>query len=332
MMCMSETSRPSPKPPTLGLVPLVLAAGILLAGGCDRPEDPAVNAASPVSETPDPAALAAATEAWHADRLATLAAPDGWLTLVTLAWLEPGPNRVGRREGDAVRHAGLPADHVGTLHVDGRTVRFEPAPGVAVDGVPADGMLRTDADGDPTVLEAGRCRFQVIDRGGMLAVRMRDPDAPTRTDFAGIERFAVDPAWRIVARFEPAAEDRTVPVTSVIGVVDDTAVAGRARFDHRGAAVDMVLHPAGDPDRFFVVFGDETNGSTTYAAGRFLLAERAGPDRVVLDFNRAYNPPCAFTAFATCPLPVPDNRLPFAVTAGEHAPAMAGSAAAGAGP
>lgn len=319
--------------PTFVSIPLILTGGILLAAGCDRPEESTVPSesftsssdASDASDAPGaPDDLVAATEAWHAQRLASLTDPDGWLSLVTLAWLDPGANRVGRGEDDQVRHEGLPVDHVGTLHVSGATVRFEPAPGASVVGMPADGMLQTDAGGTPTILKAGRCRFQVIDRGGMLAVRMRDPDAPTRTGFAGIERFAVDPAWRIEARFEPAPEDRTVPVESVIGVIDDTAVAGRARFDHLGESVDMVLHPTGDPDRFFMVFGDETNGASTYAAGRFLTVERAGSDTVILDFNRAYNPPCAFTAFATCPLPLPDNRLPFPVMAGEHAPAGAG--------
>jgi uncharacterized protein (DUF1684 family) len=189
----------------------------------------------------------------------------------------------------------------------------------------------SDADGDPTMLVAGRCRFHVIDRGGVYAVRMKDPDAPTRQGFSGIDRFPVDAAWRIEATFVPAAADTTVPVDSVIGVVDDTAVAGRARFERGGTAVDMVLHPGGDPDRYFVVFGDATNGRDTYAAGRFVAAERIAPDRVLIDFNRAYNPPCAFTEFATCPLPLPDNRLPFAVTAGERSPTPAAAAAPGGG-
>jgi uncharacterized protein (DUF1684 family) len=292
-----------------------VAAGLLAVGGvaCSSRE-PLVSHASSTDD------LAAATDAWHAERVAALTAPDGWLSLVTLAWLEPGANRVGRDPAAAVAYAGLPADHVGTLHVDGDGggIRFEPAAGVAVTGVPDDGMLRTDADGPPTVVQVGRCRFEVIVRGGRPAVRMRDPEADSRVGFNGIERFPVDPAWSIEAAFEPAAGGEEVAVDSVIGVVDQTAVAGRARFEQGGRAVDLVLHPGGAEDRYFLVFGDATNGRETSGGGRFLLVERSGPGTVRLDFNRAYNPPCSFTDFATCPLPVPGNRLPFAVTAGER--------------
>lgn len=261
------------------------------------------------------------TDAWHQDRIATLDSDDGWLTLVTLAWLESGENRVGSDPAATVSYAGLPAAHVGTLIREGDDVRFRAEPGVSIDGVPADGVLRIDSHEDgPTVITVGRCSFTVIERGGDLAVRMRDPEAATRTSFEGIERFAVDPAWRIEADLVTAADDARVEVTSVIGHVEATDVAGRARFTHSGVDVDMVLQAAGD-DAFFVVFADATNGDGSYPSGRFLRAERLGDDRVVLDFNRACNPPCAFTDFATCPLPVPSNRLPFPITAGERAPA-----------
>ena len=288
-------------------------AGAAAAGVACSQRELLVTRESPVADA------VAAADAWHAERIAALTAPDGWLSLVTLTWLEPGPNRVGRDPDARVTHAGLPADHLGTLHVaaDGSGITFEPAHGVAVSGVPAGGRLRTDADGSPTVVQAGRCRFEVIIRGGRPAVRMRDPEAPSRVAFAGIERFPVDPAWSIEAAFEPAADGEQVAVDSVIGVVDDTTVAGRARFEHEGRSVELVLHPGGE-DRFFLVFGDATNGRETSGGGRFLLAERTGPATVRLDFNRAYNPPCSFTDFATCPLPVPGNRLPFAVTAGER--------------
>ncbi len=306
----------SPVPPDDPPLPAASAA----SAATPAPPAPAATPATPV-DSADPTGLRAAVDAWHAERLARLTAEDGWLTLVGLDFLEPGPNRVGSDPGAVVSYPGLPAPHVGTLHVEPSGIRFEPAPGVRVDGVPADGRLRTDADGEPTLLVAGRCRFHVIERGGAPAVRLRDPESPVRTGFAGVERFPVDPAWRIEASFAAAGDGTTVPVDSVIGVVDETEVAGRARFRRGDVDVDLVLHPGGAPDRFFVVFGDATNGRDTYPSGRFLLAERTAPDTVTLDFNRAYNPPCAFTDFATCPLPLPDNRLPFAVPAGERAPA-----------
>lgn len=270
------------------------------------------------SDEREASGFAARTAAWHAERLERLTAPDGWLTLVALAWLEPGPNRVGNDPAAEVSYAQLPQPHVGTLHVTKDGVRFEPEPGLAFDGLPQDGRLVTDAEGEPTVVELGPIRFLVIERDGRRAVRMKDANAPTRTAFAGIERYPADPAWRIVADFVPAAAGVTASADSVIGAVYTFDVAGRARFVHDGHAVDMIL-PAASGAGHYVMFGDETNGDGTYAAGRYLLVEpSADGETVVLDFNRAYTPPCGFTPYATCSYPVPANRLPFPVTAGER--------------
>lgn len=259
------------------------------------------------------------TAEWHARRLERLTAPDGWLTLVALAWLAPGSNRVGSDPSASVSYAGLPRPCIGTLEVVERRVRFEPEDGVELRGRPADGWLRSDADGEPTVLELGTIRFHVIERGGRLAVRMKDASAPARTEFEGIERYPADPAWRIVADFVPADEGVTVEADSVIGAVYTLDVAGYARFERDGHTVSLVLPAAADGGIDAVMFGDETNGAGTYAGGRYLVVEAAADGKtVVLDFNRAYGPPCAFTPFATCSYPVPANRLPFAVTAGER--------------
>jgi uncharacterized protein (DUF1684 family) len=262
---------------------------------------------------------AAEVDAWHAERVRRLEADDGWLTLVGLRWLAPGENRVGQAASCAVAYEGFPVEDVGTItRVDG-ALRFEMAPGAAVEGVPADGVLRSDADGAPTVLTLGTCRFHVIRRGERYGVRVKDANAPTRRQFAGIERYPVDRAWRYEARFVPADAGATTPVDLVIGTTLDQEIAGRAELVMAGHAISMVLMPGSEPDRYFVVFGDGTNGSQTYGGGRFLEATRDG-DAVILDFNRAYNPPCSFTPYATCPLPVDDNRLPVPVTAGEKHP------------
>lgn len=290
---------------------LTLLATLGLAA-CRKEADAASQA---VSAPPE---LVAATDAWHAERLAKLQAPDSWLSLVALAWLEPGENRVGSSPDAEVSYAGLPADHVGTIVVTERGLRFAPAEGVAIEGVPADGVLRTDADGDATVLVLGDIRFHVIARGERLGVRMKDAAAPTRTEFAGIERFPVDESWRVVAEFVPVPEAETIDLDTVIGVRVESDVRGNARFERDGVEVDAVLF-ASSSGGSYLRFADATNGRDTYAAGRYLYVEPSTDgETVVLDFNRAYNPPCAFTEYATCSIPPKSNTFSFPVNAGER--------------
>jgi len=264
-----------------------------------------------------PEELRMSVDRWHENRLAELKSKDGWLTLVGLAWLDEGTNEVGSAPGRRVACDGLPAD-AGVFEVKDDAVTFRAADGVSVSGAPADGRVQSDADGSPTVLGIGNVRLHVIRRGDRLGVRMKDDTAPLRTRFEGIERYPVDPAWRIEATLEPVAGAETTPVELIIGTVVEEPVAAWAVFEHAGNQCRIMLSPGGGPGRFFVVFGDTTNGASTYGGGRFIEAVRTPDgDRVVLDFNRAYNPPCAFTPYATCPLPVESNRLPFAVEAGE---------------
>jgi len=290
-------------PPLAG----ALVLGTLALGAC--------RAVEPTDPTPD---LVAATDAWHAERIEELTAPDGWLALVGLFWLEDGPNRVGAAPVAEVSYDGLPLEHVGTLTVDGDRVTFEPASGAAVAGVPDDGVLWTDADGAPTVLAIEGVRFHVIDRAGHLAVRMKDAAAPMRTGFAGIARFSVDPAWRFEAAYVPAASGAEAEADTVIGLPAVLPITGRVRFERNGVAVDAVLFEAGDGGAY-LRFGDATNGKETYTIGRYLwVPPSEDGETVVLDFNRAFNPPCSFTPFATCSIPLPSNRFPFPVLAGER--------------
>jgi len=301
------------------LLPFVLA---LAAAGCgDAPEDPAPAVAHRRE-----------IETWRAERTAGLTAEDGWLSVVELAWLERGDNPVGS-EPDAV--VVLPADkaptEVGVFSVADGEVSFRAAPGVTGVEVVSGGepgpvapgrelALAADAEGEPTVLGLAGLRFYVIDRAGRLGVRVKDADSPARRGFVGIDYFPVDLAWRVEARFEPHDEPKTIPVPNVIGTVSDEPSPGVAVFRLDGATyrLDAIGEPA-DGELFFV-FGDATNGQTTYGGGRFLYAPVPDDEgRMVLDFNRAYNPPCAFTAFATCPLPPRGNDLEVAVEAGERA-------------
>jgi uncharacterized protein (DUF1684 family) len=272
------------------------------------------------SKTPD--AFREEIQAWRADRVRSLTAEDGWLTLIGLFWLEEGENRLGSGPDCPLR---LPANkapaRVGSLLLDQGQLRAELEPNVEVSsaGQPVSSIvLHSDADGQPTVLQLGDLSFFVIRRGDRFALRVRDRAHPARLDFAGIETYPADPAWRIAARFEPYRPPKPIAVPTVLGTIDEQESPGAAVFEVAGRVLRLDAL-GGDDGRLFLIFADETNGRKTYGGGRFLYAEPPSADGgVVLDFNRAYNPPCAFTDFATCPLPPRQNRLPIAVEAGER--------------
>lgn len=273
-------------------------------------------------DTTDPA-YRASTDAWHADRLERLQAEDGWLTLVGLHPLPPGTSSVGTAAGcDVVLDVAAP-DHVGTIEVAGGAISFTPDPGaeITAGGVPVTGTIElvTDAQGAPTVLVMGTVRCHVLARGDRYLLRVKDSSSPVRRQFRGIDRFPVDAAWRVTARLESVGMPPTVPITNVLGQVEQQPSPGVLVFELDGRTQRLI--PVGEPGGpLFLVFGDRSNGQDTYGGGRFLSADAPGADgRVVLDFNRATNPPCAFTPYATCPLPPPENQLPVAVTAGEKA-------------
>ena len=275
-------------------------------------------------ETPppvDPGYVAEIEMAWAA-REARLTAEDGWLTLTGLFWLEPGENRFGATEGVAVR---LPdgADDAGALILgaDGAvTLRPVPESGLTVNGDPAiEQVLASDATGRPDLLRSGRSMFYLIERGSKIGVRVKDPEAATLRDFPGLDHYPLDPAFRITTTFEPYTEPREVAIPTVIGEPSMMLAPGLLRFEIDGQGVTLEPYISDPDDRdLFLVFRDATSGDTTYGAGRFLSAELVdGSSDVVLDFNLATNPPCAFTPFATCPLPTPENTLFVAIEAGE---------------
>jgi len=288
------------------------AFGLLAAVGCDR-RPPA-----------DPAYLAE-FETWRAERLARLTAEDGWLTLVALAWLEPGDNPFGSAPTNRVVLPGRGVPPVAgtlTLDADGAVVlRTAPEAGIKVDGEPAtEARLRSDRDGSPQTVAVGPVRFHIIERGGRKAVRARDPGSPARASFPGIEYFPVDPRLRVTGTFEPYGEPREVRVPSHQGPDQTMLAPGIVRFEIFGQPCTLEpLAASPQPKSFFFVFRDATAGTETYGAGRFLDADAPDPStgKVMLDFNRAVNPPCAFTPYATCPLPPPQNVLPVRIAAGE---------------
>ncbi len=261
-------------------------------------------------------------EAWKAKRREELLLPDNWLTLVGLHVLKTGENTIGSARGNDVALPKGPARLArATVAADGKVMlRIEPGAEALIDGkraTEAELKLR-DGPTKATTVTVGSLSFFVMDRGGKRAIRVKDSEADARTNFAGLEYFPVDPAWRIEARWEPFEKLRMMPVTDRLGLTGPQLVAGKAIFERDGKRYEMLAIDEGAGKPLFFVFSDQTSGKETYGAARFIYTE-AKDGKVILDFNRAENPPCAFTPYAVCPLPPKENRLPFAVRAGERA-------------
>jgi uncharacterized protein (DUF1684 family) len=271
-------------------------------------------------------------EAWRAGRLARLRADDGWLVIAGLFFLVEGDNGFGSAEDNRVVLAAHSAPaHGGRFVLAGEQVSIVPAAetSLLVGGqpVPADGrVLRVEHAADAVTL--GDLRMVVIERetseGVRKAVRVRDLRSTRRAEFRGFDYFPLRADHRVTARFIPHPAGTTIPITSVLGKVSATRSPGKVTFELGGKqlSLDAVQDDPKDT-RMSVLFRDLTAGHESYGAGRFLYTEGLpGPDgRVVLDFNKAYNPPCALSPFVTCPLPPPQNRLDVRVEAGEMKPA-----------
>ncbi len=269
----------------------------------------------------EPARYERALAEWRADRVASLKGPDGWLNLAGLYWLKGGANSFGAAAGnDLVAPEGSAPPRLGDFVVDNGMVTFKTEPGVEVfhGELPVtDVLLTDDQDGEPTLLTHGSLAWTVIRRMDRVGVRLRNYDHPAIAAFEGIESYPTDPDWRIVARFEAYPEPRKIRLATVVqGLGWEPTVPGALEFEARGQSLSLEAYRS--DGGFFIVFADGTTGDTTYPAGRYLAANLPGPDgTTILDFNRAYNPPCVFSEFATCPLATPRNRLPVAVEAGE---------------
>ena len=257
---------------------------------------------------------------WRRQKDDDLRRRDSWLTLAGLHWLAEGRQTAGAAaSADVCLPPSFP-DHLGDFEVRRGQVFFHPAPSLTLDGLPPQGdPLQADTAEEPTFLRVGDLTLVVIERGRRLGLRIWDNGRLATADLPGRSWYAPDSAWRIEASFEPAGAQATIPVPSVTGDVATELLLGTAHFNLRGRSASLRAVPA-DGGRLWFLFGDTTNEATTYPSGRFLVAEGPRNGGTVLDFNRAYNPPCAFTPFATCPLPPSGNRLPFPIEAGERYP------------
>lgn len=272
-------------------------------------------------EEPEPARYESALAEWRAERVADLKGPDGWLNLAGLYWLKEGANSFGAAAGnDLVVPEGAAPPKLGDLVLENGAVTFRAASGAEVfhGEVPVtELLLADDREQEATLLNSGSLAWTVIRRMDRLGVRLRDYDHPAVTAFPGIKSYPADPNWRLEARFEPYPEPRTIRVSTVVeGLGWEPTAPGTLEFEARGQSLSLEAYRSND--EFMIVFADATTGDTTYPGGRYVAADLPGPEgTTILDFNKAYNPPCVFTEFATCPLATSRNRLPIAVEAGE---------------
>ena len=304
-----------------GAVAVMLLGTVLLASGASRGASPAQSAATTAAAA-DLQAERNSIDAWRAGRVGRLTSDAGWLTLAALFWLKQGENSFGRASSNALSldNASL-ADTAGSFVLAGHQVRFLAAPGAGVthDGRAVSSLdLTADAQGEPTVLASGSLRFFVIERAGNLGVRVRDLDNPHRRNFSGLTYFPVSTDWVCNARFEPYEPVRRLKIVNILGMEEEAQSPGAVVFTKNGREwrLDTVLETPGDQE-LFVMFTDTTSGHETYGGGRFLYIPLPQGHRALVDFNKAFNPPCALNDFATCPLPPPQNRLKLRVDAGE---------------
>ncbi len=260
-------------------------------------------------------------ESWRKQRLDRLTAPDGWLSLVGLEWLKPGTSKVGSASDNDIVIAKAPA-HLGSIERKGDkvTIKLAEDSGATIDGKRlASAELLDDAHAEPTTIAFGSVRFYLIDRaGGKKGLRVKDSEAKTRTGFLGIDSYPIDPGWRIEAKWVAFDPPHSLEIPNVIGTIDKMPVPGKAVFERGGKTFELLpVLETDDAKELFFIIADKTSGKETYGAARFIYSAMPKDGKVVIDFNKAYNPPCAFTSFATCPLAPPENRLGMAVTAGE---------------
>jgi uncharacterized protein (DUF1684 family) len=258
--------------------------------------------------------------AWRQEKEESLRADNGWLSLAGLFWLTQGEDPVGSAPDRPIRlPEGSAPGLAGSFLVRGGEVVFRAAPGVAwtSSGEPLDAItMAPDTSGAPTKISLGNVTMALIRRGERLAIRIWDRGAARRREFRGRKWFPIDPRYRVIGDFERFGEPRTILVPDVSGGVQRMESPGAVAFVLHGEPLRLTALQE-DEGSLFLIFTDATTGTSTYPAGRYLLTSAPNRGTLEIDFNRAYNPPCAFTPYATCPLPLPENRLAITIEAGE---------------
>ena len=246
---------------------------------------------------------------------------SNWLVLAGLFWLKPGTNSFGTAASNAiVLPEGTAPAKAGVFELNGDdvTVKMEPGAAATIDKQPVTmAKLQPDTSGKAAVVALGRLRMHVIKRGERVGIRLKDLQNPALRNFTALQFFPIDTGYRVTATWAPSDGRRTVDVPNVLGDISHETVPGEAGFTINGQKLTLTAL-GGDPAKgLFFVFSDPTSKSDTYPAGRFLDTDGVQDGKVILDFNKAYNPPCAVTPYATCPIAPKENRLTVAIPAGE---------------
>ena len=299
-------------PPSFGALGVLVALCAMMA--CERRVE-----LPPVDTT----AHRAATDAWHEQQYDELSARGAPLAYTGLDWLHAGANTIGSDSSNEIvlPGRGVPA-HVGTLVREGDRVRFEAAAGAtaSIDGSPSTAaQLRTDADsGHSSRVQVGSAGFRLIKRLDAIGLRRWDDERPQYRGFHGASYFADDVRWRVAGKFQPYDSPKVSRVQTESGVEQDLTIVGTVRARIGDERYDLVAFQGDSAQDLWIVFKDSTNGRQSYGFRYIKAARDTATNIVVLDFNRAYNPDCAYTPYATCPLPPPANRIHAGITAGEE--------------
>ena len=258
-------------------------------------------------------------EAWRASRHERLSQPDGWLTLVGLEWIDDGESRIGSAADNDIQLSGGPA-YWGSVFLVDKELRFQNADNknVKIDDQFLDQAdLMADTEGEATLVSSGALSFYAIFRES-YALRIKDSQAKTLADFKGVDNYPISESWRINGRFIPSEEGETLEIANVLGQISQSSVLGSIEFDMDGKTHSLLGIGTEESEQLWFIFADRTSGHATYGAGRFLYSDGMPENgRLTVDFNKAYNPPCAFNPYSTCPLPPQRNRMDLMVEAGE---------------
>lgn len=259
-------------------------------------------------------------ELWYQERVSSLKSDEGWLNLIGLYWLEEGETTFGSglESGFRLEADGFP-DLIGVFTLEGDKVFFVPRTDSVFIG-------ENEVKGKVKVFDAGTQEFEkltynslrwnIIKRADAYGVRLRDLETAAVTQFEDIERYPVDLDWRLEAKFVPYVPIREIPITNVLGQTTPNPSPGYLEFEKEGRT--FKIDALDDGDQLYLIIADNTSGGETYGGGRYMYVKKpTSGDKVILDFNKAYNPPCVFTPHATCPLPPRQNILDLAITAGE---------------
>lgn len=285
----------------------ILSLFIFLIPSCQEP------ASAPIEE-----AYLAEVEAWRSTRIENLTSPTGWLTLSGLFWLKEGDNFFGGAEGNELVFEGEVPDQMGRIVLAEDSVWVE-----VFDDIPITSAGETvtkiglSGQSSPVILEYNSLSWFMLQRGGKYGIRLRDSLHEARAHFSSIEHYPVHPDGKVSARLVRSDKPDTLLMKNVLDMEIPYPTEGKLVFEWEGQEHSISVLDGGEKE-YFLIFADETTGTETYPAGRYLYTPKADEKGMTyIDFNTAYNPPCAFTEFATCLLPPPENRIAAAIRFGE---------------